>query len=70
MQINQIQNLPECLGNTPLIKLKIASQLSGCNIYGKCEFLNPCGSVKIGQPSNIKRCIDKIIEKTLLRVCR
>ena len=36
----------DCIGNTPLIKLKIASQISGCNIYGKCEFLNPGGSVK------------------------
>ncbi len=39
-------NLSKCVGNTPLIKLKIASQISECNIYGKCEFLNPCGSVK------------------------
>ena len=36
----------DCIANTPLIKLKIASQISGCNIYGKCEFLNPGGSVK------------------------
>ena len=36
----------DLIGNTPLIKLKIASELSGCNIYGKCEFLNPGGSVK------------------------
>ena len=26
--------------------MKIASEISGCNIYGKCEFLNPGGSVK------------------------
>ena len=26
--------------------MKLASQISGCNIYGKCEFLNPGGSVK------------------------
>ena len=36
----------DCIGNTPLIKLKIASEVSGCNIFGKCEFLNPGGSVK------------------------
>ena len=36
----------ECIGNTPLIKLNRASELSGNNIYGKCEFLNPGGSVK------------------------
>ena len=39
-------NFTETIGNTPLIKLKLASEISGCNIYGKCEFLNPGGSVK------------------------
>ena len=34
------------IGNTPLIKLKAASELTGCNIYGKAEYLNPGGSVK------------------------
>ena len=32
------------IGNTPLIKLKAASEITGCNIYGKAEFLNPGGS--------------------------
>ena len=36
----------ESIGNTPLIKLKAASELTGCNIYGKAEFMNPGGSVK------------------------
>ena len=40
------KNFSECIGNTPIIKLKIASEMSGCEIYGKCEFLNPGGSVK------------------------
>ena len=39
-------NFIESIGNTPLIKLKAASELTGCNIYGKAEFLNPGGSVK------------------------
>jgi cysteine synthase len=34
------------IGNTPLIKLKKASEITGCNIYGKAEFLNPGQSVK------------------------
>ena len=34
------------IGNTPLIKLKQASELTGCNIYGKAEYLNPGESVK------------------------
>ena len=34
------------IGNTPLIRLRGPSQLTGCNILGKAEFLNPGGSVK------------------------
>ncbi|WP_294534608.1 cysteine synthase A [uncultured Rhodoblastus sp.] len=34
------------IGNTPLIKLRQASQATGCDIYGKAEFMNPGGSVK------------------------
>ena len=34
------------VGNTPLIKLHKASELTGCTILGKAEFLNPGGSVK------------------------
>ncbi len=36
----------DAVGNTPLIKLKRASELTGCTILGKAEFLNPGGSVK------------------------
>ena len=34
------------IGNTPLVKLKQASDLTGCNIYGKAEYTNPGESVK------------------------
>ncbi len=34
------------VGNTPLIKLRKASEQTGCTILGKAEFLNPGGSVK------------------------
>lgn len=34
------------VGNTPLIKLRRASEQTGCTILGKAEFLNPGGSVK------------------------
>ena len=34
------------IGNTPLIRLRAASALTGCEILGKAEFLNPGGSVK------------------------
>ena len=34
------------IGNTPLVRLKQASELTGCNIYGKAEYCNPGESVK------------------------
>ncbi len=39
-------NFLESIGDTPLIKLNYPSEISGCNIYGKAEFLNPGGSIK------------------------
>ncbi len=38
--------LLETIGNTPLIKLREVSEATGCEIYGKAEFMNPGGSVK------------------------
>jgi len=40
------QNVLEAIGNTPLIKLNRASELTGCTILGKAEFMNPGQSVK------------------------
>jgi len=39
-------NVIEAIGQTPLIKLRGASELTGCTILGKAEFMNPGGSVK------------------------
>jgi len=36
----------DAVGNTPLIKLRKASEITGCTILGKAEFMNPGGSVK------------------------
>jgi cysteine synthase A len=36
----------DSIGNTPLIRLTKASEATGCEIYGKAEFMNPGGSVK------------------------
>ena len=44
MQINQ--DVVDAIGRTPLIKLKRASELTGCTILGKAEFMNPGQSVK------------------------
>ena len=40
------QGFIDTIGQTPLIRLVKASALTGCEIYGKAEFLNPGGSVK------------------------
>lgn len=40
------KDLAAAVGNTPLIRLKKASELTGCEILGKAEFLNPGQSVK------------------------
>jgi cysteine synthase A len=39
-------DLAAAIGNTPLIRLRRASQATGCTILGKAEFMNPGGSVK------------------------
>jgi cysteine synthase len=44
MQIRD--GIVEAIGNTPLIRLKRASELTGCTILGKAEFMNPGQSVK------------------------
>jgi cysteine synthase A len=40
------RDLAEAVGNTPLIRLRRASEETGCEILGKAEFLNPGQSVK------------------------
>ena len=42
----ELSNIINQIGNTPLIKLKQVSELTGCNIYGKAEYFNPGESVK------------------------
>ena len=39
-------NVTELIGNTPLVKLRTASETSHALVLGKCEFLNPTHSVK------------------------
>ncbi|NAZ35205.1 cysteine synthase A [Rubellimicrobium sp. CFH 75288] len=39
-------DLAAVVGNTPLIRLRRASEATGCEILGKCEFMNPGQSVK------------------------
>lgn len=44
--MNFHNDLTEAIGNTPLIKLNRASEVTGCTILGKAEFMNPGQSVK------------------------
>ncbi len=41
-----IHSITEAIGNTPLLKLRALSNETKANIYAKCEFFNPNGSVK------------------------
>jgi cysteine synthase A len=41
-----IPNVVEAIGDTPLIRLNRASEATGCEIWGKAEFMNPGQSVK------------------------
>ena len=44
--MNIASDLVAAIGNTPLIRLKRASEITGCTILGKAEFMNPGQSVK------------------------
>ncbi|MDA7429868.1 cysteine synthase A [Primorskyibacter aestuariivivens] len=57
-------DLADAVGQTPLIKLKKASELTGCTILGKAEFMNPGQSVKDRAALFIIR---DAVEKGLLR---
>ena len=46
MSIAAYQGVDGQVGNTPLIRLRRLSELTGCEILGKAEFMNPGGSVK------------------------
>jgi cysteine synthase A len=46
MSKRQYHGVEKHVGNTPLIRLRRLSELTGCEILGKAEFMNPGGSVK------------------------
>ncbi len=67
--MNIAANITELIGNTPLVRLNVASQVSGATILGKCEFMNPTSSVKDRIGFNmIKTAMNegKITEDTLI----
>ena len=44
--LGPLPNVVAAIGHTPLIKLRKASELTGCTILAKAEFANPGGSIK------------------------
>lgn len=57
-KLKRRKGLVDAIGNTPLIRINSLSEATGCEILGKCEFLNPGGSVK-------DRVAVKIIEEAI-----
>src|SRR4029078_11443881 len=41
-----LHNILEAVGNTPTVRFNHIGKELACELYGKCEFLNPGGSVK------------------------
>ncbi len=59
------KDVTDLIGNTPLVRLNGPSKDTGCTILGKCEFMNPGGSVKdrIGK-NMIERALERgVIDK-------
>jgi cysteine synthase len=50
MQSPQVEGFVGTIGNTPLIRLRGASELTGCNVLGKAEFFNPAFLKEKGLP--------------------
>src|SRR6266404_845390 len=46
MSASRYRGVESYVGNTPLLRLRTLSELTGCEILGKAEFMNPGGSVK------------------------
>lgn len=63
--LRKAESLVDLIGQTDLVKLSSLSQLTGCEIYVKCEFQNPGGSVK--DRAALKMVQDAIAEGKLRR---
>ena len=46
MTVRRYFGMERCIGGTPLVRLRRLSEMTGCEILGKAEFMNPGGSVK------------------------
>lgn len=56
---DNVGSLERVIGKTPLIYLKGLSHITGCEIYGKAEFLNPGGSIKDRTALGLIRAAEK-----------
>jgi len=52
-------NILKAIGNTPIVRFQRIGQELPCEIYGKCEFLNPGGSVKDRISYNMVECAEQ-----------
>ena len=57
--MNILDGFVDAIGNTPLIRLAQASEMTGCTIVAKAEFMNPGGSVKDRAALSIIRTAEK-----------
>jgi cysteine synthase A len=46
LKVVSLSNVLELIGNTPMLKLERLGSAAGANVFVKCEFLNPSGSIK------------------------
>lgn len=60
-------NLIEHIGNTPLIRLHTLSEITGCEIFAKAEFMNPGGSVK---DRAAKFILQEALSKGLIKIAK
>lgn len=59
-------NILECIGNTPLVRLNSVGSELECELIGKCEFLNPGGSVKDRPAIEMIKNVPNLDEMTLI----
>lgn len=62
METESLQS--DLIGNTPILKVQSLSEISGCEIFVKCESFNPGGSIK---DRAAKKMVEKAIERGELR---
>lgn len=60
---NVYDGMADAVGNTPLIKLQRASRETGCNIYGKAEFMNPVSRSSLNFLTHDDICVYRVMNR-------